>query len=133
MEGTCETIKGILKNQLPPSRFQLWIDPLQAETGPQGELVFACPNPFALRWVQTHYLRLIQQVLQAGGLELTVRPALAAAKERRLALPQVQQPALPLAPGGPGNGLNRAFTFEQFVVGSPNCLAYHASHTLFYV
>jgi chromosomal replication initiator protein len=130
MEGTWETIKGILKNQLPPSSFQLWIDPLQAETGPQGELVLACPNPFALRWIQSHYFRLIQQGSQGAGLDLTVRLALAAARERRLALPQVHQPGLPLVPGRPGNGLNRAFTFEQFVVGSSNRLAYQASQAL---
>ena len=70
MEAIWQAVKEVTKNQLPEATFDLWIEPLQAESGPGGELVLSCPNPFALRWVQAHYLKLIQQVLKTA-LDLT--------------------------------------------------------------
>ena len=64
MEAIWQAVKEVVKNQLPETTFDLWIEPLQAESGPGGELVLSCPNPFALRWVQAHYLKLIRQILE---------------------------------------------------------------------
>ena len=64
MEAIWQAVKEVTKNQLPEATFDLWIEPLQAESGPGGELILSCPNPFALRWVQAHYLKLIQQILE---------------------------------------------------------------------
>jgi chromosomal replication initiator protein len=131
MEGIWETVKGVIKTQMSPATFHLWIEPLTMEPGPGGELLLACPNPFALRWVQSHYLKLIQQVLTtAGNANLPVRLKLLTAPARPLALPQVVQPPLPLPPAGNRGGLNRAFTFDKFVVGSSNRLAFQASRAL---
>ena len=130
MEGLWETVKGILKTQMPPSTFHLWIKPLKLEPGPGGELYLACPNPFTLRWVQSHYLKLIQQALKTmGSAGLPVKLKLLIAPARPLALPQVVQPFLPLPAAG-GGAFNRAFTFDKFVVGASNRLAYQASRAL---
>jgi len=130
MQRSWEQVREILKERLSLSGFHLWIETLVAEPGPAGELVLACPNPFALRWVQSHYLPAIRQAfLQAGSHGSTVRLKLQEAPRRLTALPQVAQPALPLAPEN-GAGLNRAFTFEEFVVGAQNRLAYQASRAL---
>jgi len=64
MEAIWQAVKEVIKNQLPEATFDLWIEPLQADSGPDGELVLSCPNPFALRWVQAHYLKLIGQILE---------------------------------------------------------------------
>ncbi len=131
MQGIWEAAKGVIETQMPPSTFHLWIEPLMMEPGPGGELLLACPNPFALRWVQSHYLKLIQQVLTTmGNATMPVRLKLLTAPARPLCLPQVVQPRLPLPPPGNGGGLNRAFTFDKFVVGSSNRLAYQASRAL---
>jgi chromosomal replication initiator protein len=132
MGAIWETVKEILKNQLPEATFDLWIEPLQAESGPEGELVLACPNPFALRWVQAHYLKLIHQLLETSlGLSLPVCLKLLTAPVRPPAPVPVSQPSLPLVPGKPVNWrFNRAFTFDQFVVGASNRLAYQASQAL---
>ena len=100
MEGIWEAAKGLIKTQMPPSNFHLWIEPLMMEPGPGGELLLACPNPFALRWVQSHYLKQIQQVLATmGNATMPVRLKLLTAPARTLCLPQVVQPPLPLPPG----------------------------------
>ncbi len=132
MEGIWESVKEIVRDQLPPSTFDLWIAPLPAEAGPGGELVISCPNPFALRWIQAHYLKLIRQAMQTmADHNLPVHLQLLTAPARPPGLPQVNQPALPLMPEKLSNrALNRAFTFEQFVVGSSNRLAYQASQAL---
>jgi chromosomal replication initiator protein len=131
MEQSWEKVQEILKNRIPHASYHLWIEPLLAETGPGGELVLACPNPFALRWVQSHYLPAIRQAFhQAGGHGLAVRLKLLVAPSRPRALPPVEQPGLPLMPDNGGSAFNRAFTFEEFVVGASNRLAYQASQAL---
>lgn len=131
MEGIWEALKEMIKEQLPPSTFDLWIEPLKAAAGPGGELFISCPNPFALRWVQSHYLKLIRQAMQTMENRLPVQLGLLPAPARPPALLQSVQPALPLLPDkSGGRALNRAFTFEQFVVGSSNRLAFQASRAL---
>ncbi len=129
--GMWETVKEIIKPQVPPATFHLWIEPLQMEPGPEGELWLACPNPFALRWVQSHYLKLIQQALATlGSIPSRVKLKLLTAPPRPMALPQTVQPPLPLPRPSNGGALNGAFTFERFVVGSSNRLAFQASRAL---
>jgi chromosomal replication initiator protein len=130
MEGLWKTVKDLLKTQLPPSTFHLWVEPLKLEPGPGGEFYLACPNPFTLRWVQSHYLKLIQQALEImGRAGLPVKLKLLTAPARPLALPQIVQPPLPLPPAN-GGGFNLAFTFDKFVVGASNRLAFQASRAL---
>ena len=132
MKGLWEAVRDVIKGQLPPPTFDLWIEPLQAELGPGGELVLACPNPFALRWVQANYLNLIRQALPvAADCSLPVHLKLLTAPARPpLALPRANQPPLPLLEKPAPRGLNRAFTFDQFVVGASNRLACQASQAL---
>jgi chromosomal replication initiator protein len=132
MGAIWETVKEILKNQLPEATFDLWVEPLQAESGAEGELVLSCPNPFALRWVQAHYLKLIHQLLESSlDLSLPVRLKLLTAPVRPPAPVPVSQPSLPMVSGKTANWrFNRAFTFDQFVVGASNRLAYQASQAL---
>jgi chromosomal replication initiator protein DnaA len=131
MKAVWQAAKEILKNQLPEATFDLWIEPLLAETGPEGELALSCPNPFALRWIQAHYLQLILETL--GNLWERSRPVhlkLLIAPLRPPAVIPASQPSLPLVPQKAGRWFNRAFTFDQFVVGSSNRLAYQASRAL---
>ncbi|MGA9755954.1 MAG: chromosomal replication initiator protein DnaA [Desulfobaccales bacterium] len=132
MEAIWQAVKEILKNQLPCATFDLWIEPLLAESGPGGELVLSCPNPFALRWVQAHYLKLIRQLQETAlNRSLPVHLKLLTTPARLPALVQVCQPALPLAVEKTvSRRFNRAFTFDQFVVGASNRLAYQASQAL---
>jgi chromosomal replication initiator protein len=132
MEGIWENVKAILKDQMSPSGFHLWIEPLLVEEGPEGQMVLGCPNPFALRWIKSHYFQLLSQAVHTvSGQVQPWRLTLAPPRERQPGLPPVTQAPLPLAPRGNSNGsLNQAFTFDQFVVGASNRLAYQASKAL---
>lgn len=127
-----EAVKEVIKDEMPSSTFHLWIEPLQAEPGPTGDLLLACPNPFSLRWVQAHYLPLIRQALQNyGQAPSAVHLKLLTAPARAAALPPVAQPVLPqMASKAARSHLNQAFTFDNFVVGASNRLAYQASQAL---
>jgi chromosomal replication initiator protein len=124
-------VKKLLKDEMPSSTYHLWIEPLQAQNFSEGELVLACPNPFSLRWVQAHYLPLIRQALQnLGQMPPAVQLKLLEAPARPAASPAIQ-PLLPQVAARTARGtLNQAFTFDNFVVGSSNRLAYQASQAL---
>jgi chromosomal replication initiator protein len=132
MEAIWQTAKDIIKHELPSATFDLWIEPLQAEFGSGGELVLSCPNPFALRWIQANYLTQIRRTLETASNQiLPVHLKLLTAPARQPARTQICQPSLPVASEKPrSRGLNRAFTFDQFVVGASNRLAYQASRAL---
>jgi chromosomal replication initiator protein len=132
MQTIWQTAKEIIKCELPEATFDLWIKPLQAEAGTGGELILSCPNPFALRWIQANYLKLIRQTLEmAVNRSLPVHLKLLTAPARPAVMAPICQPTLPLiAPKPSCQGFNRAFTFDQFVVGASNRLAYQASKAL---
>lgn len=133
METIWEAVKPVLETLVSPSGFHLWLEPLKVQSGSEGELILVCPNPFALRWIQSHYLPVVTQaLLTACSFSKPVRLTVAAAAPRRLPPPLRSQPTLPLLPpaNSGGRGFNGAFTFQQFVVGPTNRLAYQASQAL---
>ncbi len=128
-----DLVKSDLKGRISSSGFSLWIEPLQADQGAQGELQLICPNPFALRWVMSHYLPHINQVLAESGHAVPVKLLAAPPQPRAMvAVPAVEQLHLPYNGQGrtPGRALNREFTFGKFVVGGSNRLAYRAAEAL---
>lgn len=133
MDSHWEEVKKIFKAKLAASAYQLWIDPLQASQGDSGELILGCPNPFFLHWVQNNYFTDIEQEYQAltGSLS-TIKIRLLKAERRPAAQPMHIQPSLPdfRKPDGGERLLNKAFTFEHFVVGASNRLAFQASRAL---
>ena len=133
MEAIWEEVKSDLKNRISPSGFSLWIEPLQADQGPEGEFHLICPNPFALRWVMSNYLPLIHQVLGQLGHPLSVKLLAARSQPRPPVLPPAaDQLRLPLSAPlrSLGRNLNQEFTFSKFVVGGSNRLAYHAAEAV---
>ena len=132
MGNLWEAVKEAIKQEMPASTFHLWIEPLQAEYGSEGELLLACPNAFSLRWVQAHYLPLIRQSLHhLGQAPRAVLLKLLPAPPRPAAGAPMIQPVLPqMGLRADRGGLNQAFTFANFVVGASNRLAYQASQAL---
>ncbi len=132
MANVWEAVKDVLRDDMPSSTFRLWIEPLQVEGEAGGELLLACPNPFSLRWIQAHYLPLIRQALtNLGQASPAVQLKVLANPTRPQVMPMASQPALPqLAAKAATGSLSQDFTFEKFVVGAANRLAYQASKAL---
>ncbi len=109
-------IKDFLKERLPEPVFKVWIEPLSGEVRDRG-LVILVPNEFTREWLEENYLALLREAALREGLsEVTFR-----VEES----PPLCQLALPYEPARVlGRRLSRRFTFEEFVVGDCNRLAY---------
>ncbi len=111
-------VKGLLKERLPEPVFKVWIEPLNGLFS--GErLVILVPNEFTKEWLVENYLHLVKEVLRDLGVEAEVE-----LKVREPSQEFVQQ-YLPYEPTRTlGRRLSPRYTFEEFVVGDCNKLAY---------
>lgn len=128
-----------LQDELPQNLFNMWIRPLQAEEGVQT-LKLLAPNPFFVRHIADKYLGRIREItldLSQGRLqnvllevgnrqdrETSVVPTAARA------MGASQHHNAPIADTLPrlSSNLNPLFTFENFVSGKSNQLAFAACH-----
>ena len=133
MDSHWEIVKQNFQTRLAASAYQLWIEPLQATQSDSGELILDCPNPFFLHWVHNNYLSDISQEFQAlTGRLIQIKLRLIKSERRVAVQPQSMQPCLPdfRKPDEMARLLNKSFTFERFVVGASNRMAFQASRAL---
>jgi chromosomal replication initiator protein len=133
MPSAWNQVKTQIHKQIPHHSFMVWIEPLEWLGLRENEVILGCPSVFARKWVNNHYIDLIQtQVAEvcktAHSITLEVidgknnngdqqhSPA-----EHQLPLPYVTR-----WQNGP-QILHRDFTFDHFVVGSSNDFAYKAA------
>lgn len=117
-----------LQSQLPEQDFGVWVLPLQAvEDGPQLRLL--APNTFVQEWVHTHYLDVIQSTIRRLA-PATVPPSsieVGAVKPVTGPVADVSRPASARPEPLIGNRINPAFTFDSFIEGKSNQLAFAAA------
>lgn len=134
-----------LHDELPQNLFNMWIRPLQAEESGTSLTLFA-PNPFFLRHIADKYLARIKELCRdlSEGKLVQVKLEVGSRAERQV--PPVAPAAAPkpdagtarATPGGAAtaaaeapatrlvSNLNSLFTFENFVAGKSNQLAFAA-------
>jgi chromosomal replication initiator protein len=131
MMSTWQRIQHILQKCLKEGIFKVWIKPLQGEFK-DNKLVLIARNEFVASWIREKLLEQIKQAAfevlgEVPEIELKVSkakpsvPFLAQAEEK-------SQLALPIAPKVNVEGVFR-YTFQDFVVGPCNELAFLASRT----
>ena len=151
-ENAWPKLRAQLNERLGETAFRRWLEPVtgavQAEADGTNLLVLTLPTRFMRDWVEAHYgdtVRMLwRQLTQQGSVDFVVVSPLA--KAGIAAVPTTQEPAAPAihapAPATPistaanplevlsGTSvaeLDPRFTFENFVVGKPNELAYAAA------
>lgn len=132
-----EAALGQLQIVVRPANFETWLRDTVGLAYEDGVFTIGTPNDFVLDWLSTRMDKQIRKAL-AAVTGMPVTPAFEVAGTR----PQADAPAL-LAPletaaedvpdylrrnPGPPPGLNPAMTFEWFVQGPENRLAYQAAH-----
>lgn len=137
METIWPKTKQLLQTTLSPGLYNLWIKPLAARAR-DGVLELAAPNAFVASWVRE---RLADAVADAAAVVMGARPRVEVV-EARPAAPAVAAPTtaapraprvpksltLPMAPKAPDTDAGRfRFSYDEFVVGPSNELAYVAS------
>ena len=123
-------IRTELRSSIGVDAFNNWIEPLEFEKVGAGHGHFVVPNNFMGNWISRNYADLIKDLFRAEGIPLT-----------RLSFTAPEQSAPVPAPAGktkteakpdgkielPTSPLDSRFTFDQFVVGTPNELAHAAA------
>jgi chromosomal replication initiator protein len=132
MEDIWTRLKSELKTLVPTHLFNMWIDPLEFNSLNDGVLNLICINGFCKHRVESQYGKLIETQLQkvlngTGKLVVTVGDRKNRILKTELDLdPQLPLPVKNIGPSG-GWMLRRDFTFDSFVVGRNNDLAYSAA------
>lgn len=126
--------------------FKSWLKPLSFVGVRDGEAQIAVPTRFMRDWIGNHYLATITQFLQRDLPEVKRVELVIRAREPRLVTPQPMAVREDIAPTLPaavqpitlntspvasleriGAPLDPRFTFDNFVVGKPNELAFAAA------
>lgn len=125
----------ILERSLNPGIYQVWIKPLQAAVEGSA-LTLKAPNEFVASWVRE---RLASQVVEAAAQVMGEAPSLSVVvasssattpeegKALSLAAPVRQPQPRPAETRTQASDQVFRFSFDQFVVGPSNALAYEAS------
>lgn len=138
-----ERCLGRLQSELSGSLFNIWIRPLRAEVrqeNGQTNLVLLAPNKFVIDWIRQHHLTRIAELLDelAPDQPIVVQLEVLAASMQPKPHATSSQPEIVAPRSGHNNeppapsndfrsNVNRTFTFENFVQGSSNQLAWAAA------
>ncbi|MBM3518479.1 MAG: chromosomal replication initiator protein DnaA [Alphaproteobacteria bacterium] len=135
-------VLGALRAELGDAAFNSWLKSITLTGVRDGCVLISAPTRFMRDWVRTHYAERIRALWHAqnpaiAAVEIHLKPvdpgaeaarALTCPDERLMsdAGPKVAEP-FALVEGSIGAALDPRFTFERFVVGKPNELAYAAA------
>ena len=145
-----------LRTELPEQQFNTWIRPLVVQNGPESIVYLLAPNRFIEDWVKNKFLSRIEELMiQLGGQQVNVEVSVNA-NLRNGSSPQLFQSKPPGSPDSQivwntsvevseplfekqpapiksaaesslKTNLNPNFTFEKFVEGKSNQLAFAAA------
>jgi chromosomal replication initiator protein len=104
-----------LREALPPSTFQLWLEPLKVAGAGAGTLYLLAPDGIRA-WTERRYSGLIREALagtQSGLSEINIGSA--------------DEDSAPESDCDPGLDLNVNYTFDRFVIGEGNRVAHAAA------
>ena len=115
-----------IRGELPEKDYETWIEPLRAASWDSGELTLEAPSGFFRDWLRRHFLTALEDAVRSASGEdatvvLVVNRAIDVPARGPIA---VRRGPLP-ATGAPQS--QSQYTFDRFVVGSSNQVAYGAA------
>ena len=120
-----EQVLRRLAAEIPPAWLERFLRPLQPVGMEEGVVTFSAPGRFVLEWVRERYLKSLTEML-SDELGERVKVEFQAEPQEKVSLP----PPPTVAPTVVGDSDFRPFgrySFETFVVGQSNRLAYAGS------
>ncbi|WP_245243205.1 chromosomal replication initiator protein DnaA [Pararhodobacter sp. SW119] len=135
-DAAWSTVRNSLKGVIGDNNYVTWIAPLKLNGARDGVVRLSAPTNFVANWVNRHYAdQILRCILAAGESVSRVEISVDGAAARPNDKVQRTLAAVPLVNAGrvaeeveqPTAGLDRRFTFDNFVVGKPNALAHAAA------
>jgi chromosomal replication initiator protein len=122
-----------LEAVLPEKDFAAWVAPLRATAWVHNQLTIEAPSGFFRDWLKKNHLATVEQAVSAAArapaaVRFVVNTALAPAVPPRAAARRASPAAAP--PPDPAVDPTARFTFDTFVVGASNEVAYNAARAV---
>ena len=140
--GLWQAVLGEIELSVSHGNYITWFQKTRLLGRKDNQLVVGVPNVFIKQQLERKFNRLIADTLAKNGLpEAGIEYKMLAAKPKNQETPATQQPLvsepkpLPRATAGSlthsyRQGLNERYTFDNFIVGSGNELAYAACQAI---
>jgi chromosomal replication initiator protein len=121
-----------ISRDVKKSVFDSWIRPLKAVSQEHDKIVLEAGNTFQKDFVETNYSSLIKDSLKLlANRDISVLFTIARKDPAAVALPPRKRPVevlpAPAEPSGNGRGFLDRYTFESFVTGESNRVAFSAA------
>ncbi len=130
-DETWGKVREELRQRVGKNNFTTWIEPLRMSGLRDGVVHFDVPTVFFGDWVSRNFSDHICHQLNLAGAEVERAEFNVSASARAEPLPKMPRASDKPAPANdddmPGAPLDARFTFDTFVVGTPNELAHAAA------
>jgi chromosomal replication initiator protein len=114
LDALWQDVRARLRSSVPPSTFELWLEPLRVVGAQAGVIYLSAPEGIRA-WTQRRYSGLLREALSASGSELTD----VSFAEDEGALGSFERDT--------SVDLNANYTFDRFVIGEGNRVAHAAA------
>ena len=113
-----------IRGELPEKDYETWIEPLRAASWDSGELTLETPSGFFRDWLRRHFLTALEEAVRsASGEDATVNLVV----NRAIDVPARGPVAVRRGPLPATGAPQSQYTFDRFVVGASNQVAYGAA------
>lgn len=135
-EGVWQGVLGEIELSIPHASFTTWFKSTELVDIDNGTAVVAVPNIFVKTQLETKFTEQVANVLKRSGVDVhtvAFRVKSSATKKRSGATREVAPQSDPLIQPtkvSSTTNLNPRYTFDSFIVGSSNDLAYAASRAV---
>jgi len=120
-------ILEILRTRLPESAFNTWLIKTKGLALSGDRLLVEAPNTFWIEWIETNYRKLLNEVIRGLGKTINV-----VFTPKSQGLEDTQEDSVEDIKTGVQlrYPLNPRFTFESFIAGKSNEIAFHAAQSV---
>jgi len=126
-DNVCNKIQA----QIGEAEFKSWIKPLVFKSIDNDIVCIECPSLFIKNWLEANLVRTLENCLTSCLPDLkTVHIKLIVNSNRKNKEENNTTPAIPATDPGSSQNLDTRYTFDNFVVGKPNELAYAAAQKI---